>query len=117
EITGTQAFQEVLLDGGTRAGLAVAGNYVGVGVGLLVFGPAGALVLGAVMPVLSQRQSARFKGKLDGWIQNETYLNWAGEAEAALSRLAERVDEAIFKKASLIRSRQPAESRAVIASY
>lgn len=117
EITGTQAFQEVLLDGGTRAGLAVAGNYVGVGVGLLVFGPAGALVLGAVMPVLSQRQSARFKGKLDGWIQNETYRNWAVEAEAALSRLAERVDEAIFKKASLIRSRQPAESRAVIASY
>lgn len=45
EITGAQAIQEVLLDGGTRAGLAVVGNYVGVGVGLLVFGPAGALVL------------------------------------------------------------------------
>ena len=117
EITGTQAFQEVLLDGGTRAGLAVAGNYVGVGVGLLVFGPAGALVLGAVMPILSQRQSARFKGKLDGWIQDDTYRYWAGDAKAALFRLAERADDAILKKASLIRSRHPAESHAIVARY
>ncbi|ATD66084.1 hypothetical protein CNR27_00265 [Luteimonas chenhongjianii] len=117
EITGTQAFQEVLLDGGTRAGLAVAGNYVGVGVGLLVFGPAGALVLGAVMPILSQRQSGRLKGKLDEWVQDETYRNWAQEAKLTISALAGCADDAIRAKVELLRERQLADSRAVVARY
>ncbi|NZA27788.1 hypothetical protein H0E84_15525 [Luteimonas sp. SJ-92] len=117
EITGTQAFQEVLLDGGARAGLAVAGNYVGVGVGLLLFGPAGALVLGAVMPILSQRQSGRLKGKLDELLQDETYRKWAQEAEQATAALAGCADDAIRAKAELLRDRQPADSQAVVARY
>lgn len=117
EITGTQAFQEILLDGGTRAGLAVAGNYVGVGVGLLVFGPAGALVFGALMPILSQRQSGRLKQKLDDWVQDKTYRAWAIEAKRALDVMTVRLDSTIHTKMMLLQTRQPADSQAVVSCY
>ena len=117
EITGTQAVQEVLLDGGARAGLAVVGNYVGVGVGLLVFGPAGALVLGAVAPIFSQRQSGRLKGTLDRWVQDKTYRDWAEEARGALSELISRAEDALQQKAALLQSRQPADTQAVVVRY
>ncbi|MGH8453972.1 MAG: hypothetical protein ACRESW_05415, partial [Nevskiales bacterium] len=57
KVSGTQAVEQIVLDGSTRVGLAVAGGYLGTGIGLLVFGPAGALVWGSVLPVLAQAQS------------------------------------------------------------
>ena len=117
EITGTQALQEVLLDGGTRAGLAVAGNYAGVGVGLLVFGPAGALVLGAVVPILTQRQSGAIKSAMDGLIKDKTYLVWEASARAALSRLIEKADDLLREKSALLKARQPEATPAAISSY
>ena len=117
EITGTQAVQEVLLDGGTRAGLAVVGNYVGVGVGLLVFGPAGALVLGAVAPIVSQRQSSLVKGKLDEWVKDATYRAWADEARHALSGLIARAQGALKQKAALLQARQPDNADAAVVHY
>lgn len=117
EITGTQAVQEVLLDGGTRAGLAVVGNYVGVGVGLLVFGPAGALVLGAVAPIVSQRQAGLVKGKLDAWVKDATYRAWADEARRALSDLIACAEDAIEQKAALLQARQPNDGYAAVVHY
>lgn len=117
EITGTQAVQEVLLDGGTRAGLAVVGNYVGVGVGLLVFGPAGALVLGAVAPIASQRQAGLVKGKLDAWVKDATYRAWADEARRALSDLIGRAEDALKQKATLLQTRRPDDGNAAIIQY
>jgi hypothetical protein len=117
EITGTQAVQEVLLDGGTRAGLAVVGNYVGVGVGLLVFGPAGALVLGSVMPILSQRQSGRLKGKLDEWVQDKTYAAWADGARRALTSLIIKAEASLKAKADLLQGRRPGDSQALATRY
>jgi len=67
QMSGPQAVQDVIVNGVVRTGLAVTGNYVGVGIGLLVFGPAGAVVLGSVLPVLSRWQSERAKVAL-GWI-------------------------------------------------
>jgi len=117
EITGTQAVQEVLLDGGTRAGLAVVGNYVGVGVGLLVFGPAGALVLGAVAPIISQRQSSLVKGKLDEWVKDATYCAWADDARRALSGLIASAEVALKQKATLLQARQPDDGEAAVVHY
>lgn len=117
EITGSQAFQEVLLDGGTRAGLAVAGNYVGVGVGLLVFGPAGALVLGAVVPILSQRQSGQLKDKLDELVHDKTYLAWAGGARQALAGLIAKAETALNMKADLLQARAPGDAPALATRY
>lgn len=117
EITGTQAVQEVLLDGGTRAGLAVAGNYVGVGVGLLLFGPAGALVLGAVAPIVSQQQAGLIRGRLDEWVQDETYRAWAGKARQALSELLAKAEEQLAQKVDLLKRRKPDDAQAVGVRY
>lgn len=117
EITGTQAVQEVLLDGGTRAGLAIAGNYVGVGVGLLLFGPAGALVLGAVAPIVSQRQSGLMKGKLDEWVKDDTYRAWEEMARKALSALLDKVEKALSCKTDLLKGRRPDETQAAAVRY
>lgn len=110
EITATQAMQEVLLDGSVRAGLAVAGNHVGVGVGLLIFGPAGALVFGAVLPILSQYQAGPTKNVLDRYLRSEIYRTWSEEARTALRALTDRLAEALQEKAALLRSRQPGTS-------
>lgn len=59
ELTGAQAVEQVLMDGTVRVGLAVTGNWAGAGVGLLLFGPAGAWVLGAGLPILAQSQTGR----------------------------------------------------------
>jgi hypothetical protein len=109
EVTGTQAFQEVLLDGGTRAGLAVVGNYAGVAIGLLVFGPAGALVLGSVVPILTQRQSRQFKAQLDSLVKDKTYLAWEAEARDALAELMRKAEASLQEKAELLKRRRPAQ--------
>ena len=54
EVTGTQAASQILIEGTARAGLAVAGGIVGQSVGLLLLGPAGALIFGGVLPILAQ---------------------------------------------------------------
>ncbi len=117
EITGSQAVQEVLLDGGTRAGLAIVGNYMGAGVGLLVFGPAGALVLGSVMPILSQRQSGRLKGELDKLIKDKTYVAWSEETRKAFARLTARSEALLKAKAELLQCRQPGDSQDFATRY
>lgn len=117
EITGTQAVQEVLLDGGMRAGLAGVGNYVGVGVGLLVFGPAGALVLGAVVPIVCQQQSSQIKVTLDKHLKDKTYRAWEEKARSALSNLISKAEQALKEKADLLKGRQPAKAGAVTVAY
>ncbi|MBS7455719.1 hypothetical protein [Coralloluteibacterium stylophorae] len=117
EVTGSQAVQEFFLDGGTRAGLAVAGNYMGAGIGLVVFGPAGALVLGAVVPIVSQLQSGRVRGMLDQWAQDASYRAWAAAACGALSELVSRAGYLLRRKIGLVRSRRPLEAQAVVVQY
>ena len=86
-MTGSQAVQDVIVNGVVRTGLAVTGNYVGVGIGLLVFGPAGAVVLGSVLPVLSRWQSERTKRVLDWLFRGESYRQWESEARQRLDAL------------------------------
>lgn len=117
EITGSQAIQEVLLDGGTRAGLAIAGKYVGASIGWLVLGPAGALVLGALTPIASQRQAGLLKGKLDEWVKDETYRCWEKQARCALSVLLDKAGEALQLKADLLKTRQPVKADAAAIRY
>ena len=117
EITGSQAVQEVLLDGGTRAGLAVVGGYVGSGVGLLVFGPAGALVFGAVTPVLGQMQAGRIKGQLDKWLASNRYKAWVEKAEQVMAQLADKLEMSLKQKAELMKKAVPGRQHGVAGVY
>lgn len=117
KVSGTQAVEQVVLDGSARAGLAAAGGYLGTGIGLLVFGPAGALVWGSVLPVLAQAQASRFIGLLDKYIQSKDYTQWASEAHRDIDALVTRLDEALEHKIQLLRNKYEALGRGHLSDY
>jgi len=105
EVTGPQAVAQVLLDGSVRAGLAAAGGYTGTSLGLLVFGPAGALVLGSVLPVLSQAQASPVLQQLEKLSVTAREERWQECVHGALDRLAARLESSIENKIELIREK------------
>jgi hypothetical protein len=116
-VSGLQAVEQVVLDGSTRAGLAAVGGYAGTSIGLLVLGPAGAMVLGAVAPVLSQAQAGRLKGLLDTYVRTNAYEHWAKGAHAAIDVLVARLDGAIVEKLKRLRERYKEFSSGDIQEY
>ncbi|HXF09104.1 MAG TPA: hypothetical protein VNK45_11415 [Candidatus Acidoferrales bacterium] len=106
QMTGSQAVQDVIINGVVRTGLAVTGNYVGVGIGLLVFGPAGAVVLGSVLPVLSRWQSDRTKRVLDRLVHGERYRQWERAARQRLDALGAVLRAGLKEKTRLIAARE-----------
>ena len=104
QITGSQAVQDVIINGTVRAGLAVAGNYVGVGVGLLVFGPAGAVVLGSALPILSRMQSEPTINWIERITRGKSYQLWEKEAREALDVLLSALRTRLKEKAALLKS-------------
>lgn len=117
KVSGTQAVEQVVLDGSARVGLAAAGGYLGTGIGLLVFGPAGALVWGSVLPVLAQAQASRFMGLLDGFIQTQAYKEWASDAHSAIDALVTCLDEAIKAKIQLLRDKYKTLGAGQLSAY
>ena len=87
QVSGSQAVQEVLVNGAVSAGLAVVGNYAGVAIGLLVFGPAGALVLGSALPIVSRTQVGAVRKAADAVTKGGLYQDWQREASECLQRL------------------------------
>lgn len=116
-ITGEQAVQEVLLDGGTKVALASVGGLVGPAVGLIVFGPAGALIFGTLVPIVSQTQSRRLQGKLDGLVASPSYRDWQAKAKAAMDLLIAKLRSTLKTKAEVLQARINALKRDPIAEY
>lgn len=105
EVTGSQALQQILLDGTTRMGLAAFGGFAGVSIGLLVFGPAGALIFGSVVPILTQMQSRRVQGSLDKLVTSQKYIDWQNETRQVLEALVVKLREVLETKAKLLKER------------
>lgn len=105
QTTASLALQEVIINGSVRAGLAVAGNFAGVTIGLLVFGPAGGLVLGSVLPILSRTQSERAKALADKVVRGKGYMVWQEQACQAHRTLVERLESGLKDKAERLKSR------------
>jgi hypothetical protein len=112
QMTGSQAVQDIIVNGAVRMGLAVAGNYVGVGIGLLVFGPAGAVVLGSALPVVSRLQSARAKRYIDQMTRGESYRQWGREARLLLDALGVVLGAGLDDKARRLEVRAWADDNA-----
>jgi hypothetical protein len=87
ELTGAQAVEQVLMDGTVRVGLAVTGNWAGAGVGLLLFGPAGAWVLGAGLPIVAQSQTSRVVEKVKDKTALPERKRWAKRTHDLLDTL------------------------------
>ena len=105
QTTASSALQEVMINGSIRAGLAVAGNFAGVTIGLLVFGPAGGLVLGSVLPILSRTQSERAKALADKVVRGKGYMVWQKQACQAHRTLVERLESGLKDKAERLKLR------------
>ena len=105
QVTGSLAVQEVLISGSIRSGLAVIGNYAGVAIGLLVFGPAGALVLGSALPIVSCTQSAVVKEKVQWATQGKQYRDWEERVRRRLHRLVTVLRDGIEIKIKKLEAR------------
>lgn len=105
QTTASLALQEVMINGSIRAGLAVVGNFAGVTIGLLVFGPAGGLVLGSVLPILSRTQSERAKALADKAVRGKGYMVWHEQACQAHRTLVGRLESGLKDKAERLKSR------------
>jgi uncharacterized membrane protein len=117
KVSTMQAVEQIILDGSTRIGLAVAGGYAGSAIGLLVFGPAGALVLGATVPVLSQAQASSITGALDKLVRGDDYKQWAEEINQAVDASVACLEQAIEDKRQILRSKYGALGSGGVSDY
>ncbi|SHE45777.1 hypothetical protein SAMN02745148_00505 [Modicisalibacter ilicicola DSM 19980] len=98
QLTGKQAVEQVLLDGMVRTGLAASGSMAGASVGMLLFGPAGALILGAGSPVLAQMMTTRLTEQLRQRVKGKTHRGWESQAHRELDALQSLVMAALTRK-------------------
>lgn len=105
KIRSDQAMEQVLVDGGTRVGLATLGGFAGTGIGLVVYGPAGALIWGALMPILAQSQTRRITGKVQDTFKTKELLQWKKELQSANRKLLDRLEHSLDEKIKLYRKK------------
>ncbi len=119
ELTGAQAVEQVLMDGTVRVGLAFTGNWAGAGVGLLLFGPAGAWVLGAGLPILAQSQTSRVVGQVKDKAAFPERKRWAARAHELLNALQAAGVKALESRSEqldqLIRGMEPGFAQEYVA--
>lgn len=101
EISGEQAIEMALLEGGTRAGLAIGGGYIGTGVGLLFYGPAGALILSNLLPVISQLASPILIERL----KDKKFKQWERTAKLKIDTAIDLLLQALENKTSKIQKK------------
>lgn len=72
---GNQTFQSatfnIALDSLSKGGMAIAGGFAGTGLGLLLFGPAGAYILGGISSVFGATQGNVLTSQLDRFLDPE----------------------------------------------
>ena len=117
QVTGSQAVQEVLINGSITAGLAVTGNFVGVGIGLLVFGPAGGLVLGSALPILSRTLVGGTRRAFEGLAEGDGHKAWSVDARQNLERLMAVLGAALKHKAETIKRRIGWQQETPVSQY
>lgn len=101
EVAGTQAVSQILIEGTARAGLAVAGGIAGQSLGFLLLGPAGALIVGGVLPIVAQAGARSIVGrvKIAVGLQSKTAQN----IDAHCTALCVAVEKAIDDKLATLR--------------
>lgn len=117
KIRSDQAMEQVLIDGGTRVGLATLGGFVGSGIGLVVYGPAGALIWGALMPVLAQSQTRKLTGKVQNVMKTKELLEWEKNLHHTSRKLIEKIDYSLNEKIELYRKKYREFDSGVLSDY
>jgi hypothetical protein len=81
-----------------------------------VFGPAGALVLGAALPVLSQAQAKRVIDSVAPYVLPD-HQAWAKEASGSVDALVRRLEAALEEKIAILRTKYRSLGRGVLGRY
>lgn len=105
KIRSDQAMEQVLMDGGTRVGLATLGGFLGSGIGLVIYGPAGALIWGGLMPILAQSQTSRVKGKVQKLAKTKEFLEWEENLKKILDQLIAKIIDNLNMKLEQFRNK------------
>ncbi|MBK6471216.1 MAG: hypothetical protein IPF94_10915 [Betaproteobacteria bacterium] len=117
QVSGSQAVQTVLVNGAFSASLAVAGNFAGVAIGMLVFGPAGALVLGSALPIVSRTQVGNVRKAAEAVTKGALYENWQREADESLVTLLGALERQLVSKGVQVKARGASPKPALLANY
>ena len=115
EMTGTQATSQILIEGTARAGLAVAGGIVGQSVGLLLLGPAGALIVGGVLPIVAQVGAGSLVARAKSAVGRRSEIDEDNDAHC--ENLCVAVEKAIDHKLSTLRLKHRQVSNGVAGTY
>lgn len=98
QLNARQTFEQILLDGSVRVGLAGAGGIAGSVIGGSMFGPAGALVFGTGGPILAQTLTPKVSQTIQQRVSGEQYRQWQTEAHDHLDTLHRRLLQALSDK-------------------
>ena len=105
---GQQSLQDasfnVALESAAKGALAVAGGFVGKGVGALVFGPAGAYVFGGVVAVAATMESHWISGRVDTVLDPERDSDLAQAAKRLLENCIGHLEAKVLGIESKIKS-------------
>jgi hypothetical protein len=105
KLSAAQAAEQILLDGMVRTGLFVTGGIVGSGAGFLLFGPAGAWVLGAGMPIVAQAATTATVTEVSKWFELPKYREWASDQHAAIDVLQRTMHDTIETKTRMLKQK------------
>ena len=103
EVTATQATSHLLMEGSTRVGLAVVGGVVGQSIGLLLLGPAGALIVGGLLPMVAQGAARPLVNRIASAVGLGSKAD--EELDARREALCLEVEKAIDGKLSVLRAK------------
>ncbi|TVQ75480.1 MAG: hypothetical protein EA363_00490 [Balneolaceae bacterium] len=117
KLRSDQAMEQVLMDGGTRVGLATMGGFLGSGIGLVVYGPAGALIWGALMPILAQSQTTFVKNRVHGIVKTKELLEWESNLKETTDQLIEKILITLNEKIERLRNKFREFGLGIISDY
>lgn len=89
---------EVVVDGALRGSLAIAGGFTGRAIGLLLFGPAGAVIFGGAGEVGVIFGASEIRRRFDDLLARE----WAAEVRVSADRFRTALDKAMRWKIASI---------------
>lgn len=92
---------EAIVDGTIKGSLSAAGGYTGGAIGLLLFGPAGAVIFSGVGGPIAILGSSKVRYHLDNILDK----NWVADLEKSAQRFQNGLDKAMSEKMTRIREK------------
>ena len=105
EVTAQDAVAEVMLNGSVRAGLAVFGGFAGKTLGLLLLGPAGALVGTTAVPLVLQTCAPGAAKWVRDSVPSDRRDAWNSEVHEVLDELVRACTNGLEKKLDMLRDK------------